>query len=42
MRATQRRARELLGWTILTTVGTLARFAIWVDAATARSADAAR
>ena len=31
MRETQRRARELLGWSILTTVATLSRLAMWID-----------
>lgn len=31
MRETRRRARELLGWSILTTVGTLSRLAMWID-----------
>jgi hypothetical protein len=42
MRETRRRARELLGWSILTTVGTLSRFALWIDAAANRSDDDAR
>jgi hypothetical protein len=35
----RRRAREILGWGILTTVGTLSRLALWIDAATNRSDD---
>jgi hypothetical protein len=36
MRETRRRARELLGWSILTTVSTVSRLALWIDAATNR------
>ena len=39
---TRRRAREILGWSILTTVGTLSRLALWIDAAANRSDDGDR
>jgi hypothetical protein len=42
MRETRRRAHELLGWGILTTVGTLSRLALWIDGATNRSDDDVR
>jgi hypothetical protein len=42
MRETRRRAREFLGWSILSTVGTLSRLALWIDAATYRPDDGAR
>jgi len=42
MRETRRRARELLGWSILTTVVTLSRLAMWIDALTIHDAEDGR